>query len=110
MVPMQVSVSIVPSFFKKYNIKESSVESIYITEGESVINRNIRERFDSMGYGVNKYARVNGLEQSTLSRVLDGKLTGTRESVRGNTRKVIATLKRDGIWIGRLPWEEREHE
>ncbi len=26
MVPMQVSVSIVPSFFKKYSIRESSVE------------------------------------------------------------------------------------
>ena len=65
----------------------------------------IRERFDRRGFGVNKYARANGLERTTLSKVLSGVLSGKHDSDKGNTRKVIATLKRDGVWVGRLPWE-----
>jgi gp16 family phage-associated protein len=76
-------------------------------KGEDVNNNTLRERFDRKGFGVNKYAKANGLDHSTLSRVLSGKLSGTRGSMVGNTRKVIAVLKRDGVWVGKLPWEDR---
>ena len=64
----------------------------------------LRERFDRRGFGVNKYAKAYGLHSSTLSRVLTEELTGKNASG-GAVRKVIAQLKKDEVYIGKLPWE-----
>ena len=64
----------------------------------------LRERFDRRGFGVNKYAKAYRLNSSTLSRVLTGELTGKNASG-GAVRKVILQLKKDEVYIGRLPWE-----
>lgn len=69
---------------------------------------NMRERFEKRGFSVTKYARALGVQHSIVTRVLDGKMDGSRyyKSDRSkNTRRVIAQLKKDGIWIGPLPWE-----
>lgn len=67
----------------------------------------LRERFDARCLAVNKYARAHKLSQPILSRVLSGdeEIKGTNRSRSGTTRKVFAQLKKDGIWIGPLPWE-----
>jgi len=69
----------------------------------------LKERFDSRGFGVSKYAKVHGLSQPILSNVLKGDaLTkGTRRTRVGVTKKVYLQLKKDDIWIGKLPWEGR---
>jgi len=66
--------------------------------------RDLRERFDSRGFGVTKYARVHKVKQPTLSRVLNGELTGKNKSG-GEVRKIISQLKKDKVWVGTLPWE-----
>jgi len=53
---------------------------------------------------VKKYATAYKLNHSTLSRVLSGELTG-KNRAGGAVRKIIAQLKKDGVYIGRLPWE-----
>jgi len=65
----------------------------------------LRERFDRRGYSVTKYARVHGLNQSTLSRVLGGELNGRNSPRDGAVRRVIYQLKLDGVWVGRIPWQ-----
>lgn len=66
----------------------------------------LRDRFDKKGFAVTAYARAHKLNKSTLSRVLSGELNGKNKPVEGGSvRKVIARLKSDGVWIGRLPWE-----
>lgn len=74
---------------------------------KSFKHMSLRERFDMRGYAVNKYARAHGLSQPILSNVLNGKkdTTGTHRSRKGATRRVYAQLKKDGVWIGALPWE-----
>ena len=71
------------------------------------VTETMRERFDKKGFSPTAYAKAYGVSRDVLYRVLDGKLTGVKKSHEngGNTRKVIAQLKKDGIWIGRLPWE-----
>ena len=73
-------------------------------------NRNIkdmtlRERFDSRGFAVNKYAKAYGVNHSILSQVLDGVYSGRNINENGSTRRIIAQLKKDRVWIGKLPWE-----
>ncbi len=67
----------------------------------------LREKFDSKGFGVTKYARAHKLSQPILSNILNGKgeTTGTNKSRLGKTRLIYRQLKKDGIWIGALPWE-----
>ena len=67
----------------------------------------LRERFDMRGFAVMKYARAHGLSHPILSNVLGEKEdnTGTHRSRKGATRRVYAQLKKDGIWLGSLPWE-----
>lgn len=73
-------------------------------------NMTLKERFDAKGFSVVKYARAHGLCQPTLSLILgcDAQTTGKRKSAKGNTRRVFAQLKKDGVWIGALPWEGAE--
>lgn len=67
----------------------------------------MRMRFNKKGFSPTAYARAYGVSRDVLYKVLDGTLKGVKKSHEhgGNTRKVIAQLKKDGIWIGKLPWE-----
>lgn len=75
-----------------------------------VRGKTLRERFDAKGFGVVKYARAHGLSRVILSNVLSERedTAGTRRTQRGETRKVYAQLKKDGVWIGALPWEVKD--
>ena len=72
-------------------------------------NMTLRERFDCRGLGVSKYAKAYKLSQPILSNVLNGKeeITGLRRTKKGTVRKIFSQLKKDGIYIGSLPWEEK---
>lgn len=71
----------------------------------------LRDRFDAKGFGVMKYARAHGLSHPILSKVLAGKeVTGTHKSRKGATRKVYVQLKKDGVWLGALPWEVSKND
>jgi hypothetical protein len=66
----------------------------------------MRERFDSSGRSVVKYANAHGLSHHTVSRVLDGIYTGKRRDK--NVVKVIEQLHADSIWIEPLPWDDTQ--
>ena len=84
--------------------------SIYYLEREvNLINKSLKdmtlkERFDSRGFAVKKYATVYGVSHTVLSMVLSEKSHG-RNNINGDTRKIMAQLKKDNVWIGKLPWE-----
>jgi hypothetical protein len=67
----------------------------------------LRERFDAKGFGVVKYARAHKLSRPILSNVLSEKedAKGVNRSRKGATRLVYKQLKKDGIYMGALPWE-----
>ena len=67
----------------------------------------LKERFDSRGFAVTAYARAYGVSHSVLSLVLNGVYNGKYEGRGGDTRRIIAQLKKDKIWVGKLPWEEK---
>ncbi|MGE4511960.1 MAG: hypothetical protein AB7D43_12765 [Sulfurimonadaceae bacterium] len=71
---------------------------------------NLRKRFELSGRSITLYARVKGLQKTALERVLNGEATGERTRAEGQTRKVFAHLKADGIYIGALPWEKCEEK
>jgi hypothetical protein len=85
--------------------------SIYYLEREvNLINKSLKdmtlkERFDSRGFAVNKYAKAYGVTHPILSGVLSGVYSGKNTPENGATRKIIMQLKKDKVWIGRLPWE-----
>lgn len=66
----------------------------------------LKERFKKRGFAVTSYARAYGVDHAILSKVLDEKLDGSKGHRGGATRKIMAQLKADGIWIGKLPWEK----
>lgn len=68
----------------------------------------MRKRFDNRGFGINAYARAYGVDSSILGKVLNGALDGTKNHRGGSTRRIIAQLKSDKVWIGPLPWEKKE--
>ncbi|WP_419768552.1 hypothetical protein [Arcobacter sp.] len=77
--------------------------------GKSLKEMTLKERFDSRGFSPMAYSRAYKVDRTTLTRVLDGTLTGEKESPRsGGVRKIFAQLKKDKIWIGPLPWEKEK--
>ena len=68
-------------------------------------DKTLKERFDSRGFGVNSYAKAYGVGHSILSQVLSGVYSGRNSNENGKTRRIIAQLKKDKVWIGKLPWE-----
>ncbi|MCX6076403.1 MAG: hypothetical protein NTW78_05880 [Campylobacterales bacterium] len=72
---------------------------------KNIRDMTLRERFESKLFGIVKYANAHGVDHSILAKVLDGKLDGTKGHRGGSTRRIIAQLKADKIWIGKLPWE-----
>ncbi len=71
---------------------------------KSLKDMTLKERFDSRGFAVKKYATVYGVSHTVLSMVLSEKSHG-RNNINGDTRKIMAQLKKDNVWIGKLPWE-----
>jgi len=67
----------------------------------------IRYEFDKRGFSPMAYSKAFDLCRSSLTKVLSGELTGEKMTPRsGATRKVIARLKVDTVWTGKLPWEK----
>jgi len=82
---------------------------------KNIKDMTLKERFDSRGFSPMAYAKAYGKSKNkndvdttriTLNRILSGNGTGTKQSENGVTRKLIAQLKKDGVWIGPLPWEK----
>lgn len=65
----------------------------------------LKERFDRRGFAVSAYARAYDVDHGILSKVLEGVLDGSKGHRGGSTRRIIAQLKADKIWIGKLPWD-----
>ena len=67
----------------------------------------LRERFDSRGFSPQSYAKAYGVSRAVLYDVFAGVITGKKDSSNksGDARKIIAQLKKDKVWIGKLPWE-----
>ncbi len=81
----------------------------------------LRERLEARGFSPMAYAKAYAgssdkkeIEKARviLTNILKGSATGTKKShndeqgTNGITRKLIAQLKKDGVWIGKLPWEK----
>jgi ribosomal protein L29 len=67
----------------------------------------LRERFDSRGFSPQAYAKAYGVDRATLYDVFAQRATGRKDSTNksGDVRRIIAQLKKDKVWIGKLPWE-----
>lgn len=65
----------------------------------------LRKAFDEKRMTVTAYAKGR-FTASTLSDVLNGKLTGTKNRAGSEVREIILQLQEDGIWIGDLPWKK----
>lgn len=73
---------------------------------KSLKDTTLKERFDSRGFGVKSYSKAYGVSHSILSLVLSGVYNGKHSTAKdGPTKRIIAQLKKDKIWIGALPWE-----
>ena len=84
-----------------HTVKQKCIKGVILRR------KSLKDRFDSRGFSVSKYAKAYGLDRVILSYVLNGskEIKGTNRTKSGSTRKVFAQLKKDGIWIGPLPWE-----
>jgi hypothetical protein len=65
----------------------------------------LKQRFDNRGFAVTAYSRAYKVDTSIVTKVLKGELDGTKNHRGGATRKLLEQLKKDKVWIGRLPWE-----
>ncbi|MCG3658630.1 hypothetical protein [Aliarcobacter butzleri] len=75
-----------------------------MSDNKNFKNMTLKERFDSRGFAVKKYATAYGVSHTILSMVLSEVRNG-KYNINGDTRKIIAQLKQDKVWIGKLPWE-----
>jgi hypothetical protein len=83
--------------------KKKEVNRNFIkTDGKTAL----RKMFEKKKYTVKAYARACGVKShSILSEILNGNFDGSKGHRSGSTRRLIAELKKDGVWIGTLPWE-----
>jgi hypothetical protein len=74
---------------------------------KSLREMTLRERFDSRGFSPQAYAKAYKVDRKTLYQVFSGEATGKKDSSNksGDVKKIIAQLKKDKVWIGKLPWE-----
>jgi hypothetical protein len=70
----------------------------------------MRESFDNRGFGLTAYARAYGVDHSMLSRVLNGEYDGSKGHRGGSSRRIVAQLKKDKVWVGPLPWEKKKEK
>jgi len=88
---------------EKTNINFRDKEDKY----KNIVTR-IRYEFDKRGFSPMAYSKAyDDVERSALTKVLSGELTGEKTTPRsGAVRRVIIQLKKDKVWIGKLPWEK----
>lgn len=84
-------------------IKEKKDTNYDLVEGTT--KTKLRDRFEKKCLAVNKYANILDVKPPQITQVLDGRTNGKKSKPDSATRKIIARLKTDGIWIGKLPWE-----
>ena len=70
-------------------------------------NISLRERFDKRGFSPAAYAKAHGVERAVMYDIFNGASTGRNNISKksGSVRRIIAQLKKDGVWVGPLPWE-----
>ncbi len=78
-----------------------------VIEHKGVKKTRLRARFEDKKYTVSRYAQILKINHSILSNILDGKYDGSKSKEGGATRKMIIELKKDGVWLGKFPWEIR---
>jgi len=64
----------------------------------------IRKRFKAKGFGHAAYCKAYDFTQTTLTRILDGHLTGAQNNRSGDTRRIIRQLYIDGVWLEKPTW------
>ena len=57
----------------------------------------LRDKFDSRGFGIKKYAKKIGVSHTTLSLFLDGKLRIKNKKRAPKYRKMVEALVKDGV-------------
>lgn len=70
----------------------------------------LKKRFDDSGRSIKKYSVAYNLQETAVARVLSGVTNGKNSRKEGQTRRVFCHLKRDGIYIGPLPWEMKQEK
>lgn len=71
----------------------------------------LRARFDRKCLADGKYIAKHELDKTTFSKLLNRRVTGAKvKDPESKTGKIISQLKKDGIWLGELPWEVKEDE
>jgi hypothetical protein len=86
--------------------KNKNFETVTVDEKEIT---KLRDRFDKRGFSPQSYSKAYKVDRRTLYDVFSGKATGIKNSDKktGDVRNILVQLKKDGVWIGRLPWEEK---
>jgi hypothetical protein len=84
---------------------------------ENTINKEVkivtalRARFDNRCLHDGKYIEKYNLDKTSFSKLMKRRVTGTNLKVADTTTgKIIVQLKKDGIWSGPLPWEDKDEE
>ncbi|PLY04366.1 MAG: hypothetical protein C0625_16960 [Arcobacter sp.] len=78
------------------------------TREEKIVTA-LRARFDSKCLDDTKYRKKHNLEKSTFSKLMARRVNGLKvRDFEGNTARIIKQLKKDGVWVGSLPWEIKE--
>lgn len=71
----------------------------------------LRARFDNRCLHDGKYIEKYELDKTSFSKLMNRRVTGTKLKVAETTTgKIIVQLKKDGIWSGPLPWEDKDEE
>lgn len=69
----------------------------------------IRARFDALLFDDGKYVKKHNLDKTTFSKLMNRRVTGKNvKDENSTTGKIIAQLKKDGVWVGELPWTKKE--
>ncbi len=58
-----------------------------------------------------EWLKKHKLEKTTLTKLLskNARVNGSKiRDLEGNTARIIKQLKKDGVWVGSLPWEDKE--
>ena len=68
----------------------------------------IKEVFEKRGFSISSYSKAYRINRQTLYDVFNGISTGVKDSSKksGDVKRIIAQLKKDKVWIGKLPWEK----
>lgn len=71
----------------------------------------LRARFDSLMFSDGKYIEKYQLDKTMFSKLMNRRVTGKNVKDENSTvGKIIAQLKKDGVWAGELPWIKKEEK